>query len=146
MNSSPKSQQGVTLFVALIMLVIISLLGVTALKNASIEEQMSSNLYQKNITFQASESAVESTITNTALIAQVLSSTTPVNQTVAVPIPNTTASVSYSSTGAGPVLGSSTNVFSGQRIMITSTGQIPAVNARTVTVHGIVRTVPGLNN
>ncbi|OED36354.1 hypothetical protein AB833_27410 [Chromatiales bacterium (ex Bugula neritina AB1)] len=145
MNSLPKNQQGATLFIALIMLVIISLLGVTALKNASIEEQMSSNLYQKNITFQASESAVESTINNASLISQVLTSTTPINQTVSVPIPNATANVTYTSTGVGPSIGNSQQ-FGGQRIMITSTGQIAAVNARTVTIHGIVRTVPNLGN
>jgi len=143
MQHSKQKQQGTTLFVALIILVVVSLIGVTAMKNANVEEQMASNLYQKNLTFQASESAVESTINNTALIQQAMTANVPVVQNVPVPIPNTTASVSYASAGAGMVIGSSANLFSGMRLMITATGQMPALNARTVTVHGVVRLAPG---
>ena len=143
MHHSMQKQQGATLFVALIILVIVSLVGVTAMKNANVEEQMASNLYQKNLTFQASESAVESTINNTSLIQQALTSTTPIQQNVPVPIPNTTATVSYASAGSGMAVGSSANLFSGMRLMITATGSIPALNARTVTVHGVVRLAPG---
>lgn len=143
MHHSMQKQQGATLFVALIILVIVSLVGVTAMKNANVEEQMASNLYQKNLTFQASESAVESTINNTTLIQQALTSTTPIQQNVTVPIPNTTASVSYASAGSGMAVGSSANLFSGMRLMITATGEIPDLNARTVTVHGVVRLAPG---
>jgi len=143
MQRSIAKQQGATLFVALIILVLVSLIGVTAMKNANVEEQMASNLYQKNLTFQASESAVESTINNTTLIAQAMSSNVPIQQNVQVPIPNTTATVSYASAGAGMAVGSSANLFSGMRLMITATGQIPNLNARTVTVHGVVRLAPG---
>lgn len=142
-RSLRKEQQGATLFVALIILVVVSLIGVTAMKKASVEEQMSSNLYQKNLTFQASESAVESTINNTTLIAQAMNATAPVQQAVAVPVPNTTATVSYSSAGSGPAIGSSANLFKALRLMITATGEITAMNAKTVTVHGVVRLAPG---
>ena len=143
MQNSMQKQQGATLFVALIILVVISLIGVTAMKNANVEEQMASNLYQKNLTFQASESAVESTINNTALIQQAMTSNAPVVQDVQVPIPNTTATVSYASVGSGMAVGSSANLFSGMRLMITATGRIADMNARTVTVHGVVRLAPG---
>ena len=104
---------------------------------------MASNLYQKNLTFQASESAVESTINDSTLIQQAITSNTPVTQAVTVPIPNTTATVSYSAVGSGLAVGSSANLFSGTRFMITATGEIPDLNARTVTVHGVVRLAPG---
>lgn len=143
MQNSIQKQQGTTLFVALIILVVISLIGVTAMKNANIDEQMASNLYQKNLTFQASESAVESTLNDTTLIQQAISSNAPVTQAVSVPIPNTTATVSYSAVGSGLAVGSSANLFSGTRFMITATGEIPDLNARTVTVHGVVRLAPG---
>ncbi len=143
MQNSIQKQQGTTLFVALIILVVISLIGVTAMKNANIDEQMASNLYQKNLTFQASESAVESTLNDTTLIQQAISSNAPVTQAVTVPIPNTTATVSYSAVGSGLAVGSSANLFSGTRFMITATGEIPDLNARTVTVHGVVRLAPG---
>lgn len=143
MQNSIQKQQGTTLFVALIILVVVSLIGVTAMKNANIDEQMASNLYQKNLTFQASESAVESTIYDSTLIQQAITSNQPVTQAVTVPIPNTTATVSYSAVGSGLAVGSSANLFSGTRFMITATGEIPDLNARTVTVHGVVRLAPG---
>lgn len=143
MQHSLQKQQGATLFVALIILVVVTLIGVTAMKNANVEEQMSSNLYQKNLTFQASESAVESTINNFALIQAAMTSSAPVVQNVDVPIPNTTATVSYASAGSGMAVGSSANLFSGMRLMITATGEIADLNAKTVTVHGVVRLAPG---
>ena len=145
MQHSIQKQQGATLFVALIILVVVTLIGVTAMKNANVEEQMASNLYQKNLTFQASESAVESTINDPTnnLIKLALNSNIPVEQEVQIPIPNTTATVSYASVGSGLAVGSSANLFSGMRLMITATGQIADLNAKTVTVHGIVRLAPG---
>lgn len=144
MQNSLHNQQGVSLLVAMVILILVSLLGVTALKNASVEEKMSANLYQKNLTFQASESAVESTINDSDLRKQVLTSTAAVPKDVAVNIPNTTASVSYKSNGMGaPPNGNSFGAFSGARIMITSTGQSTDSSTRTRTVHGIVITVPG---
>lgn len=145
MQNSLKKQQGATLLVAMVILILVSLIGVTALKNASIEEQMSANLYMKTLTFQASESAVESTIDDKSLQRRTLTSLTPQNQDVDVEVPNTTASVSYTSNGSGPPpSGNSLGAFAGARIMITSTGQSTDTTTRTRTVHGVVITVPGL--
>ena len=74
---SIKNQQGATLLVAMVILILVSLIGVTALKNASVEEQMAANLYMKNLTFQASESAVESTINDKDLLRDTLSNDPP---------------------------------------------------------------------
>ena len=145
MQNSLQKQQGATLLVAMVILILVSLIGVTALKNASVEEQMSANLYMKTLTFQASESAVESTIEDETLRKATLTSTTPQNQDVDVEVPDTTASVSYKSNGMGaPPPGNSFGAFSGARIMITSTGQSTDSSTRTRTVHGVVITVPGL--
>ncbi len=145
MQNSLQNQQGVTLLVAMVILILVSLIGVTALKNASVEEQMSANLYQKNLTFQASESAVESTINDKNLQRQVLTSATSVSSVVPVNIEHTTATVNYKSNGLGaPPNGNSFGAFAGARIMITSTGESTDSSTRTRTVHGIVITVPGL--
>lgn len=138
-------ERGATLFVSLVLLVLISLLGVASLKNASVEEQMSANLYQKNITFQASESAVEATLDDVALLTQTLSSTTPVQRDVPTTVPGVTARVSYAYVGDGPAggfsIGSGSN-FSAAHLMITATGAVPAINASTTTVHGVYRVSP----
>ena len=95
MNNTINKQQGVSLLVSMVILILISLIGVTALKNASVEEQMASNLYQKNLTFQASESAVENTILDNSLVSRALTSNLPIEETVAVNVPNTSAEVNY---------------------------------------------------
>jgi Tfp pilus assembly protein PilV len=139
-------ERGATLFVSLVLLVLISLLGVAALKNASVEEQMSANLYQKNIAFQASESAVEATLDNDTLISQTLSANgTPVPLDVPTNVTGVTARVSYSYVGDGPASGFSIgngSGFSAAHLMITATGDVPAINASTTTVHGVYRVSP----
>ena len=144
MKNTIGNQQGVSLLVSMVILILVSLIGVTALKNASVEERMASNLYQKNLTFQASESAVENTILDNTLVSSALTSNTPVERTVSVNVPNANASVQYKSLGPAPVLGFGVGQFSGARIMITSTAT--SGDTRTRTVHGIVRLVPNISN
>ncbi len=48
-------QMGVTLVTGLIFLVVLTLLGVTAMKTATTEERMSSNLRDRNLSLQAAE-------------------------------------------------------------------------------------------
>lgn len=144
MNNSVRNQQGVSLLVSMVILILISLIGVTALKNASVEEQISSNLYQKNITFQASESAVENTILDNDIISSALTSASYVEKGVSVNVPNTKANVQYMFLGTAPAVGYTQGVFSGARIMITSTAT--SGDTRTRTVHGVVRLVPDLSN
>ena len=142
---SIKNQQGATLLVAMVILILVSLIGVTALKNASVEEQMAANLYMMNLTFQASESAVESTINDKDLLRDTLSNDPPQSKNVAVDLPDTTAQVSYKSNGLSDCTpGNSCGVFAGARIMITATGLSTDSSTRTRTVHGVVVTVPGL--
>lgn len=143
----PGNEKGATLIVALIMLVLISLIGATSMRGATITEKMSANDYQKNITFQASESAATVTLADNNLLSQALIANAPVTSLdVAINVPNATADVVFTPVGASPVFGSSigSDGFSGRRIMVTSTSQLTANNAaQTTTVHGVVRLVPG---
>ncbi len=54
----PERQQGVALIVALIFLLLMNILAVTALGTTTLEERMASNMSDKNIAFQAAESAL----------------------------------------------------------------------------------------
>lgn len=140
------NERGATLFVALIILVIISLLGVTALKNASVEEQMASNLLQKNVTFQASESAVEATIEDMANLKSVMQDGQASPITV-LPVTGVDASITYALVGdaaaPGFSMGKGGGGFTAAHMMITSTGSITATGASTTTVHGVYRIAPG---
>ena len=59
-HSLPKQnyQSGVALILSLIILTMMTMIGVTALQSASVEEKMSSNVQQLNTAFQAAEAAL----------------------------------------------------------------------------------------
>lgn len=51
-------QNGAVLIISLIMLLLITLIGTTAIQTSTLEEKMAGNLYDKNIAFQAAEAAL----------------------------------------------------------------------------------------
>ncbi|HEU5338836.1 MAG TPA: PilX N-terminal domain-containing pilus assembly protein [Sulfuricaulis sp.] len=54
----PHSQQGVALVMSLVFLLLLTMLGVTALSTTSLEEKMAANSKERNTSFQAAESAL----------------------------------------------------------------------------------------
>ena len=54
----PERQRGVVLFVSLIMLLVMTLIGVTGMQNSSMEEKMVSNVRDIELSFQAAEAAL----------------------------------------------------------------------------------------
>ena len=55
---SKRRQRGATLIVSLIILLILTLLGVTAMQSSTMEERMAGNINDRNLAFQAAESAL----------------------------------------------------------------------------------------
>lgn len=53
-----RHQQGVSLVIVLILLLIMTLLGLAVLRSTLLEERMSSNLYDRSLSFQAAEAAL----------------------------------------------------------------------------------------
>lgn len=51
-------QQGVALVMALVFLLLLTLIGITALNTTSLEEKMAGNVKDRNLAFQAAESAL----------------------------------------------------------------------------------------
>ena len=54
----PKVQQGASLLIVLILLLIVTLLGLAALRGTVLEERMTANMLDRNLGFQAAESAL----------------------------------------------------------------------------------------
>ena len=52
------TQKGIVMVVALVMLVLITLLGLTSVRTLTIEEKMASNSYDRNIAFQSAETVL----------------------------------------------------------------------------------------
>lgn len=55
---SRSTQKGVALFVSLMMLILVTILGVTGVRMVSLEEKMAGNSYDRNLAFQAAEAAL----------------------------------------------------------------------------------------
>ena len=53
-----RQQRGAVLIVSLIMLLVMTLLGVSSMKGSAMEEKMTRNLHDKNLAFQAAEAAL----------------------------------------------------------------------------------------
>ena len=57
-----QRQKGAVLFVSLMMLIVMSIIGVTAISGTSMEERMAHNFQHTALSFQATESAIQSII------------------------------------------------------------------------------------
>lgn len=58
MYKSHQQQSGVVLVVSLVMLLLLTLIGISGMQTTSLEEKMAGNLRDQNIAFQAAESAL----------------------------------------------------------------------------------------
>ena len=57
-TQTAQAQQGAVLAVSLIILLVLTILGITAMRSVSMEEKMASNAMNRNTAFSASESAL----------------------------------------------------------------------------------------
>jgi type IV pilus assembly protein PilX len=55
---SPRRQSGIALVVALILLVVMTLLGLGAMRSVTLEEKMAANTFDRSVSFQAAEAAL----------------------------------------------------------------------------------------
>lgn len=69
-------QQGVSLLVVLILLLLMTILGLAVLRGTTMEERMTANLYDRSLSFQAAESALRQgeALARTTTVAAVPSS------------------------------------------------------------------------
>jgi type IV pilus assembly protein PilX len=58
LSTPPKQQSGVVLVISLVMLLLLTLIGVTSVQTTSLEEKMAGNMRDQNIAFQAAEAAL----------------------------------------------------------------------------------------
>ncbi len=58
-QANSSRQDGVALIIALIILVLMTLVGLTAMRTVTLEERMAANTYDRSLSFQAAESALK---------------------------------------------------------------------------------------
>jgi len=93
-----RQQSGAVLYIALIMLILLSLIGVIGLQIASLQERMSSNYQSTQLAFQAAESSVRTQ--EQLLDADLLAGNSPVTNIPSIDC--TTAFNPQGWTGAAP--------------------------------------------
>jgi type II secretory pathway pseudopilin PulG len=70
-------QQGVALVVAIVILLILTILGITAMSTSSLQEKMSGNIQEQTRAFQAAESGLTTAFTATGVFDVAVETTKP---------------------------------------------------------------------
>jgi len=64
MHSYKSTQSGAALMIAMVLIFMISVMGISVMRNSTLEQRMASNSIQSSVVFQAAESVVEETLNN----------------------------------------------------------------------------------
>ncbi len=143
----PAKQKGAVLIMSMLMLLIMTLIGITTMNTATLEEKMSANSMNNNISLQASESAVDAALADTNNLVLALNSSTAVSITTNLGATGVTSVATIKYIGAtiapGFSFGNNQGTFSTYQFEAEGTGTIPAANAKSITVQGIYRIGPG---
>ena len=155
--SVPKKQVGMVLVMALVMLTVLTLIGVTSMSTATLEMKVAGNMQQRNTAFQAAQSRLA--------FAGSQDDSNPINYLIAIDLTNppypvqtcnpsdgcingadwmATADVNYISCGKGA--GSSLEAgkgFSYRTFEIMATGQTLTGSSRSVQVGAMLFPVKG---
>jgi hypothetical protein len=161
-SKSMRSQQGFVLIVSLLILMVITMIGVTAVSTSTLEGRMAHNLLHSMYAFQAAESAIEDTIragnpfdpdyviaVDPTLIAFNTAAATVYNPPMAVyqaPITNAiiTAPSTVSQSGPGNVCpGYSAGEYMCIPFLINTIATIDTSNASANHIQGVTRLMPG---
>ncbi|MFL0795973.1 MAG: pilus assembly PilX N-terminal domain-containing protein [Cellvibrionaceae bacterium] len=102
MKTPMSSQNGAVLAIALMLLLVITIVGLSSIGSTALEEKMAANAQFKQVIFQTSEDAIEQTIDdltflNDALTANILEEENPVKDVVPSGRSETDTSVTASS-------------------------------------------------
>ena len=139
-----RPQGGAALVVAMIMIFMISIMGVSAMRSSTLENQMATNAIQAREVFQEAESATEQALNDTANLTAAFESATgqvtvELNLAHADAI-DSAATLTYVGSGIAPNY--SIGLFEGLRFIAEGASEADAVNSSASVAQGAVRTVP----
>lgn len=129
-ESPPSQQGGSALIISLVVLAALAVLSVTGMRTSRLEETMSANALQQNISFQAAESAMQRALGNETNLntALVTGDTVSVSDAASLGAPNVIGNAVVGFLGQGPAPGYSVGVNKGSMIsykfVVESTGRV----------------------
>lgn len=151
MNAFKRSQQGAALLVAMVMIFMISIMGVSVMRNSSLEHRMASNSIQAATVFQAAESIVEKTLNDHNAFSAAFKASSGNCDGTAVDwdvhldgndIDGLTTSSRIRFTRVGLAENYSSNLVVSLYFETLGTSSIPAANAQGAVIRGASRIVP----
>lgn len=139
---STRDQRGAALLVAMIMIFMLSIMGASAMRGATLERQMATNAIQAREVFHEAESGTELALNDTENLKRAfVSGEIELDIEVAGPAGiNTEATLSY--VGAGIAPGYSAGTFEALRYIVSGSSEADAVGASASVEQGAFRTVP----
>lgn len=134
-------QRGSVLMVAMIMIFMLSILGVSAMRGASLEGQLASNAVHKEITFQAAESASDAVLAISGKLESIIcndnSETLSQNKLGQSAEQLTESVLEYG--GRAAAMGYSLGgPVSARRFVVTGTSSLPDVHTSTTIAQGML--------
>lgn len=147
----PDQQRGGALLVAMVMIFMLSIMGVSAMRGSTLEKRMATNAIQSSVTFQAAESASDLALNTpqyltTAHDAGIGTVTSFDIDEVATNIGlESTSTLQYigDQPAAGFSVGVNTNSFESLLFVSTGVSKIENVKSQSTVEQGAYRVVPG---
>lgn len=143
---SPTRQRGAALMIAMVMIFMLSIMGLSVMRTSSLEKRMTGNAIQSSTTFQAAESATEQMLNSTATLSRAAGNFRTIidvdTDTIHDDAPlSGTSRIVY--VGTGPAFGFSSD-FMTLRLVAQGDRSIDSVRSRSIVRQGARRVVPSL--
>ena len=143
-------QSGTALLVAMVMIFMMSVLGITAMRESSLEKRMTTNSVHKSTTFQTAESATDIALNSPEKLSAAFNDNGTIHD---IPLPASINNEMESKAqlrfvGSGPPVGFSLGTgggFQALRFVAEGTASIDAVQSSSTVHQGAYRTVPALS-
>lgn len=138
---SPRHhQRGAVLMVAMVMIFLLSILGVSAMRGATLEGQLANNALQKEITFQAAESSTDLVLARANVLEDIICRDDQVATIDEVNVsPEQRTETTLSDGGrTNPVGYSLGGPIAARRFTIVGSSELPGASTRTEIAQGVV--------
>ncbi|MEE9320311.1 MAG: PilX N-terminal domain-containing pilus assembly protein [Granulosicoccus sp.] len=137
----PGHQRGAALMVAMVMIFMMSVLGVSAMRGASLEGQLASNALQKEMTFQAAESATDLILAQDNTLEDIICQP----EIIGMNLPSLNQSSSQQTTAdlrdggsTNPIGYSLGGMIGARRFVVTGNSALPDASTQTTIRQGVV--------
>lgn len=141
MARSPRTRQtGAVLMIALVMIFIMSILGISAMRGATLEGQLASNALEKEITFQAAETSTDMILAVEHVLRDMICQPEKIFQTAeANQIDEQVTETTLEDGGQMHVVGFEIGgPISARRFVATGHSDLPGANTSTTIAQGVV--------